>query len=80
MPAQTAPLHPLETLLRERIVILDGAMGTMIQQYRLDEAAYRGARFDAHGRERKGNNDFLCLPRPAGIEEFTDNTSRPAWI
>jgi 5-methyltetrahydrofolate--homocysteine methyltransferase len=61
--------HPLETLLRERIVILDGAMGTNIQQYKLDEAAYRGTRFANHGTDLKGNNDLLCITRPAVVEE-----------
>ena len=68
MPADT-PLHPLEQLLRERIVILDGAMGTTIQQYKLDEAAYRGERFASHPSDLKGNNDLLCLTRPQVVEE-----------
>ena len=65
----TAPLHPLEQLLRERIVILDGAMGTNIQRYKLDEAAYRGKRFADHPTDLKGNNDLLCLTRPQVVEE-----------
>ena len=65
-----ADLHPLEQLLRERIAILDGAMGTMIQRYRLDEAAYRGERFrDWKGKDLKGNNELLLLTRPQVIEE-----------
>ena len=68
MPAD-ASLHPLEQLLQERIVILDGAMGTTIQQYRLDEAAYRGERFADHPSDLKGNNDLLCLTRPQVVEE-----------
>ena len=64
-----APLHPLELLLRERIVILDGAMGTTIQQYKLGEAAYRGERFASHPSDLKGNNDLLCLTRPQVVEE-----------
>ena len=43
MPAEI--LHPLEALLRQRIVVLDGAMGTMVQRYKLTEADYRGTRF-----------------------------------
>ena len=43
----------------KRILVLDGAMGTMIQEYKLDEAGYRGARFDAWNREVRGNNDLL---------------------
>ena len=42
----SSDLHPLEALLRERIVVLDGAMGTMIQRYKLSEADYRGNRFE----------------------------------
>jgi 5-methyltetrahydrofolate--homocysteine methyltransferase len=57
-------------LLRERIVILDGAMGTMIQTYRLDEAAYRGERFKDWPRDVKGNNDLLNLTRPQVIQEI----------
>ncbi len=57
-------------LLRERIVVLDGAMGTMIQRYKLDEAAYRGERFKDWRRDVKGNNDLLNLTRPQVIEEI----------
>ena len=49
---------------KERILILDGAMGTMIQRYKLDEAGYRGARFKDHKRDLKGNNDLLVLTQP----------------
>ncbi len=54
----------LQSLLTHRILILDGAMGTMIQQHRLGEADYRGARFAEHGKDLKGNNDLLVLTRP----------------
>ncbi len=57
-------------LLRERIVILDGAMGTMIQTYKLEEAAYRGERFKDWHRDVKGNNDLLSLTRPQIIQEI----------
>ncbi|MBK8972763.1 MAG: methionine synthase [Hahellaceae bacterium] len=50
--------------LKHRILILDGAMGTMIQRYKLDDAAYRGERFKDHPGELKGNNDLLCLTQP----------------
>ena len=61
----------LERLLRERIVIIDGAMGTVIQQYKLDEAAFRGERFkDWSGKDLKGNNELLNLTRPDVIEEI----------
>ena len=49
---------------KQRILILDGAMGTMIQRYKLDEAGYRGARFKDHGHDLKGNNDLLVLTQP----------------
>ena len=54
----------LEALLRQRIVILDGAMGTMIQQRKLDEAAFRGVRFKDWKRDLKGHNDLLNLTQP----------------
>jgi 5-methyltetrahydrofolate--homocysteine methyltransferase len=61
---RTRRLARLEQLLRERILLLDGAMGTMIQAHRLSEADYRGDRFRDWPRELKGNNDLLCLTRP----------------
>ena len=54
----------LRALLKERILILDGAMGTEIQQHKLTEADYRGARFADHGSDLKGNNDLLLLTKP----------------
>ena len=54
----------LVALLRERIAIIDGAMGTMIQRHRLTEADFRGARFADHPRDLRGNNDLLVLTRP----------------
>ncbi|MDR3300439.1 MAG: methionine synthase [Candidatus Accumulibacter sp.] len=54
----------LTSLLQQRILILDGAMGTMIQRHKLREADYRGARFADHPRDLKGNNDVLVLTRP----------------
>ena len=60
----------LRQLLADRILILDGAMGTMIQQEKLGEADYRGDRFLDHPKDLKGNNDLLVLTRPdviAGI-------------
>src|SRR5258708_4106672 len=56
--------------LRQRILIIDGAMGTMIQRYRLDEAGYRGDRYASHGRDVRGANDLLCLTQPAIVEEI----------
>src|SRR5687767_7803211 len=60
----------LEAILKQRIVILDGAMGTMIQGYRLSEADYRGKRFADHPHDLKGNNDLLVLTRPDVIREI----------
>jgi 5-methyltetrahydrofolate--homocysteine methyltransferase len=54
----------LRDLLAQRILILDGAMGTMVQRHQLVETDYRGARFAGHGKDLKGNNDLLCLTRP----------------
>ena len=62
--------NEIEALLGERILILDGAMGTMIQTYRLDEAGYRGARFAGHAHDLKGNNDLLTLTQPQIIREI----------
>ena len=63
-------LTTLRALAAKRILVLDGAMGTMIQRHRLTEADFRGARFASHQRDLKGNNDLLVLTRPdvvAGI-------------
>ena len=54
----------LPDILRDRIVVLDGAMGTMIQQYKLGESDYRGERFKDHHVDVKGNNELLTLTRP----------------
>jgi len=54
----------------KRILVLDGAMGTMIQAYKLDEAGYRGARFDAWNREVRGNNDLLNLSQPKAVRDI----------
>ncbi|HHH40334.1 MAG TPA: methionine synthase, partial [Sedimenticola sp.] len=58
----------LQALLRERILILDGAMGTMIQRHGLSEADYRGERFADWPSDLKGNNDLLSLTRPEVIQ------------
>src|SRR5215467_11881299 len=66
-PDRTAELR---ALLDQRILILDGAMGTTIQGYRLSEADFRGRRFAQSPRELKGNNDLLTLTRPEVIGEI----------
>jgi 5-methyltetrahydrofolate--homocysteine methyltransferase len=65
-------LEQLLRIARSRILVLDGAMGTMIQRYELDESAYRGDRFADHGSDLKGNNDLLSLSRPSVIREVHD--------
>ncbi|MDI4634528.1 homocysteine S-methyltransferase family protein [Pelomonas sp. V22] len=60
----------LPDILQQRIAILDGAMGTMIQRYKLGEADYRGERFAEHHKDLKGNNDLLVLTKPEVISEI----------
>jgi 5-methyltetrahydrofolate--homocysteine methyltransferase len=70
----SSDLSPVEAELRriaaERILVLDGAMGTMIQSMGLDEGEFRGARYDAWNREVRGNNDLLNLTRPDAIHDI----------
>jgi 5-methyltetrahydrofolate--homocysteine methyltransferase len=64
-------LHPLERLMHERIVVLDGAMGTMIQRYKLSEADYRGKRFaDWKGKDLRGSLELLNLTQPQLVQEI----------
>jgi len=58
----------IRALLKQRILILDGAMGTMIQRHGLKEADYRGTRFADHGKDLRGNNDLLLLTKPEVIK------------
>ena len=70
----TVPVSPKRTALlaaaRERILVLDGAMGTMIQGLEYDEAAFRGERFKDFHRDLRGNNDLLILTQPKAIEDI----------
>src|SRR5215204_3100664 len=70
----TVPVSPKRTALlaaaRERILVLDGAMGTMIQGLQYDEAAFRGARYKDFHRALRGNNDLLILTQPNAIEDI----------
>jgi 5-methyltetrahydrofolate--homocysteine methyltransferase len=66
----TDTLQTLERLLAERILVLDGAMGTMVQRRKLSEADFRGERFASHSHDLKGNNDVLVLTRPDVIAEI----------
>lgn len=61
-------MKTIQSCLQERILVIDGAMGTMIQRYKLEEADYRGERFKNWPCDVKGNNDLLCLTRPDIIE------------
>src|ERR1700682_5351119 len=64
-------LHPLEALMRERIVVLDGAMGTMVQQYKLTESDDGATRFkDWKGKDLKGSIELLLLTKPTVIDEI----------
>src|SRR6476646_6198957 len=60
----------IRNLLEQRILIIDGAMGTMIQHHKLTEKDYRGERFKDWPSDLKGNNDLLCLTQPQIIEEI----------
>ncbi len=60
----------IEDILKERILVLDGAMGTMIQRHPLEEADFRGERFKNHTHPLKGNNDLLSLTRPDIIKDI----------
>ncbi|MGA1198717.1 MAG: homocysteine S-methyltransferase family protein, partial [Candidatus Latescibacterota bacterium] len=64
-----AEKHPIEDALANRILMLDGAMGTMIQAYELDESTFRGRDFQNHSVDLKGCNDLLVLTQPDLIEE-----------
>jgi 5-methyltetrahydrofolate--homocysteine methyltransferase len=70
----TVSTSPKRTALldaaRERILVLDGAMGTMIQNLQFDEAAFRGERFKSFHRDLRGNNDLLILTQPQAIEDI----------
>ena len=65
-----ANLASLRSLLQKRILILDGAMGTMIQQHTLEEEAYRGSRFTDHPMPLRGNNDLLSITQPDLIRQI----------
>lgn len=82
----------IQDLLRERILVLDGAMGTMIQRYKLEEEDFRGERFKDHPHPLRGNNDLLSITRPdvikaihreyleAGADILETNTFSGTWI
>lgn len=63
-------MKDIKSILKDRILVLDGAMGTMIQRYKLEEADFRKGWFEDHGQPLKGNNDLLSLTRPEIIKEI----------
>ena len=63
-------MNKFTELLNERILFLDGAMGTMIQRHKLEEADYRGERFADWPSDLKGNNDLLCLTQPQVVADI----------
>src|SRR6188768_1968705 len=70
LSTRAARLAALHSALEQRILVLDGAMGTMIQRHSLTEAQYRGERFRDYGRDLRGNNDLLSITRPDVIREI----------
>mgnify|MGYP001807883894 CR=1 FL=1 len=88
----TAAFVPLDKLMRERIIFIDGAMGTQIQKFTLEEEDFRGERYAKHSHELKGNNDLLVITRPdviskihtayleAGADIIETNTFNGTWI
>jgi 5-methyltetrahydrofolate--homocysteine methyltransferase len=69
---RTGRLALLGPLTRERILVMDGAMGTMVQSYGLSEADFRGERFAGHPRDLRGNNVLLALTRPDIVRAIHD--------
>ena len=70
---ESSSFAELRALFAERIAVLDGAMGSMVQTYGLQEHDFRGEKFKSHPHDLKGNNDLLCLTRPDVIEEIHGN-------
>ncbi len=68
-PERLARLARLEGELARRILVIDGAMGTLLQEHRFSEADFRGARFADHPRDLRGDNDLLCLTQPAAVRD-----------
>ncbi len=68
--SQNERISALYKLLEKRILIIDGAMGTMIQRYKLTESDFRGTHFKNHSKDLKGNSDILCITKPDVIREI----------
>ena len=71
-------MSKLEELLAEKILILDGAMGTMLQEYKFSEEDFRGDRFKDWPVSLKGNNDLLSITQPEAIWIITGRFSEPS--
>ena len=65
--------HIISEILKKRILVLDGAMGTMIQRYKFSEEDYRGERFKDYGHPLQGNNDLLSLTQPKAIYDIHES-------
>ena len=63
-------MNKIYKALQKRILVLDGAMGTMLQAYKFTEEDFRGERFKNHGSDLKGNNDLLSITQPAIVKEI----------
>ena len=70
MDRREARIAALKNLLKERIVILDGAMGTMLQAQQLDEAAFRGSQFTKHPKDLRGHYDVLNITQPQIVQSI----------
>ena len=64
----------LGNILKERILVLDGAMGTMIQEYEFNESDFRGDFFSKHNFDLRGNNDILCMTKPEIISKIHEKS------
>ncbi len=73
-------MKTIQDCLKERILIIDGAMGTMIQRHKLEEADYRGERFKNWHTDVKGNNDLLSITQPQSSKAFINNIWKPVLI
>ena len=63
-------MRNIKEILKKKILVLDGPMGTMVQSYKLHENDFRGDRFKNHPCDLKGNNDILCITKPEVIREI----------
>jgi 5-methyltetrahydrofolate--homocysteine methyltransferase len=77
-PVTYTRAQALPEILQRRIAILDGAMGTMIQRFKLTEAQYRGERFKDFHKDVKGNNELLSLTRPDIIRDIHESYLAPS--